>query len=401
MKKIFSKLWLFTLIFFLFIFWLSSCENSKNINKYKNNKNLDLFSEENQDILSWKFLNEKDNFWEIKENKKNKNIWLDLNLEDVKWWDLFNWAEFDDEENNLWANILNNWVFWVWSVFYSETWVDLREVSGEISFSSWWLAPEYWDKILWLKIAFANNSSFWIFDSVSYWDYWMEDVSSENWKVWFKIFIDSKENSWRKSKFLDLFTKEKDFKTQIKFSELKKEWNKYTTKRIHSLVVDQVAKNEEWWTLFNWKCLTSDFTYNKDEFKDNWEIFWSNFYEKTNTWYKIDDLWNWDSNWVVLTSTWLCAFNDTYNFIKWWVVTWSQCWEWENSWWWKKDVWKLVFRTGYDSFCTQTPSVKEELHYPKYACNIKTEKTWWSLDTQKYLWWDEFSLNWSKYTCWK
>ena len=183
----------------------------------------------------------------------------------------------------------------------------------------------------------------------------------------------------------------------------------------------QDLSNDKWWSLLKWPCLTSDFTYFKDDFRNKDETFPKEFYEETSTWYILDDNWSWstDNSNNKVRINWLCAFNDTYNYVK-WTVVWSQCWEWKT----KNDVWRLVFRIKKWSFCTQAKTIKEEINYPKYACNIWTWKTLtdtWKI-VQEYYWWDVLYLSWStvddpnvtngpnnifsdltslKYTCWE
>jgi hypothetical protein len=44
----------------------------------------------------------------------------------------------------------------------------------------------------------------------------------------------------------------------------------------------------------------------------------------------------------------------------------------------------IVFRPKATSFCVQADSIENEVNYPKYACNIETQKYELSY-TQKYL----------------
>lgn len=360
----------------------------------------DLFSD--SDILNWDFL--ETNSWSIfLENEE-----LDLKNEE----DFFKWAEFESDENNLWANIIFNWTSWNWNYFKKSTWLDLWQVVWNVDFWSWtvswwkfdWQNLNLWDnsKLLWIKVAFKNiTNSFWIFDSISYWWYWMEKIDVQNdWSVNFSLFFDSEENTKKSRLLKDLFTEEKNFDVQAKIAQSRQsnDW-KYSSLRVSTLTTFQSAKNSDWWLLFKWPCLASDFTFIKDDFATN-EVFPEFNYEKTFTWFILDKNWEWDeNNWIDLLSTWinwitwtwLCAYNDTYKANKLNVV-WSQCWEWKT----KSDVWRLVFRPKKDSFCVQADSIENEWYHTEYACNILTEKTEWQWEIiQEYLWWDVLYLNWS------
>ena len=405
-----TKYFMKYILILLFIFWFSSCDKVEDKS---------LFSEEDKSFLEWDFLENK-SWKDYILDEKWDNIDKDLNI----WDDFFEWVELEIEDDTLWASILN-WVSMDWNYFNETNWIDLHKVTWSIDFWEWvistwalvWktLNPAYWDKINWLKIAFANSNISWIFDSISFWWYWMENISVSNWKTQFDIYFDWKEASWRSLVLKKIFTSNENFLTQAKLSQDKKVWKKYVSAKIHTKVVSQVAENEDWGLLFNWPCLASDFTFIEDDFKNSSEVFSSDFYEKNIwTWYLLSDfvsnpelartsswinlslnwipwLWNWNVKWA-----WLCVFNDTYNFVKSGAV-WSQCWEWES----KKDVWRLVLRPHKDSFCTQAASIKEELNYPEYACNIAISKKWILADIQKYFWWDKFDLEWENYTCWE
>lgn len=407
----------YSIFFFLFIICsLSSCEKNEDKN---------LFSEENNEIINWDFLEEEISFSGSISNfdsisNSGSNI-LDENELEVfpEWEDFFEWAEFESENTNLWASIFD-WVSMDWNYFKETEWVDLYKVTWYIDFwesSSTFLInweeiqislnPWISDKITWLKIAFAdsNQNYNWIFNSISYWWYWMENIWVSNWKTRFDIYFDWIEGSTRSEILKKIFTSKGDFLAQIKMVENKKIWNSYIPFKIQTKVVSQIAENEDWWLLFEWPCLTSDFTYIENDFEDIWETFSSDFYEETNTWYFLDDSWYWDINSSenITNIVWLCAFNDTYNFNK-EAVVWSQCWEWET----KDDVWKLVFRLKEDSFCVQAGSIEDEEFYPDYACNIWTWKTIIdkNFNIQEYLWGDIFNLTWSSlseivYTCWE
>lgn len=386
---------------------MSSCEKSE-INK---NDIKGLFIENDDlEILEWEFLEE-----------KNKNTW-EVIFESSG--DFFDWAEFEDVfENNLWASILWAWeVSMDWNYFNISTWLDLHKVTWyidfvgdpvEIQWKDYSLNPSYWDKINWLKVAFANSRTSWIFDSIAFQWYWMENISIINWKTRFDIYFDWDDKTKRAYILKNIFTSQENFYTQAKFSQEKKNWDSYVSAKIHTLVVNQVAKNEDWWLLFNWPCLKSDFTHDKNLFKNSDEVFPSDFYEDTNTWYLINSDFDWVDQWK--NFEWAkCALNDTYNSLKLNVI-WSQCYEWDDSWLWKKDVWRIVFRPRIDSFCTQAASIDEELNYPKYACNILTWKTLNTPDEiiQEYFWTDIVNLSWSdvnqisawlnelNYTCWE